>query len=354
MLQQKTKGLFLEISDFAILAGVTSGFDAPLTIERLEECPADADADKLRAFVRGLVEGKGRQYLQARVGIYPKSRFAKRHTLENPLKVKDPAYVAEMLTKTLGLDIEKNQVTLLQASNGMTLDMEKPLQNQKEIIVAGALTTDLTSEQQRILDAGIFPDSLEIGSLSTLGGLMEYARLKEFKLPTLALEITADSARVFILSTTQVDFCRPVQYGLNSMFPVIQQELGLKDEESAKKLFYSNTFDFTEMGSVLLRKMLKELQASTGFYEVQTGQSIGQLFLPLLPKNLSWIHASLSRALGVEVIHPDFPGWLKALNLTAGEAVPLEGLDSRWFGLFSLMGTFNSSPSSPENGGKKG
>ena len=67
------------------------------------------------------------------------------------------------------------------------------------------------------------------------------------------------------------------------MFPVIQAELGLKDEDSARKLFYSNTFDFTEMGPSLLRKLLKELQASTGFYEVQTGQTIGQLYLALLP-----------------------------------------------------------------------
>ncbi len=83
---------------------------------------------------------------------------------------------------------------------------------------------------------------------------------------------------MFIFGNEQVDICRPIPYGLNSMFPTVQSELGLKDEDSARKLFFSNTFDFTELGPSLLKKMLKELQASTGFYEVQTGQTIGQIF----------------------------------------------------------------------------
>ena len=42
---------------------------------------------------------------------------------------------------------------------------------------------------------------------------------------------------------------------------MLGQALGLKDEESARKLFYSNTFDFTGMGSVLTKKLIKELQS---------------------------------------------------------------------------------------------
>ena len=77
---------------------------------------------------------------------------------------------------------------------------------------------------------------------------------------------------------------RPIPQGLESMIPVVQKELGLKDEESAKKLFYSNTFDFTSMGNALIKKLLKELQSSIGFYEVQTGQSVGLLHGTQLPQ----------------------------------------------------------------------
>jgi len=47
--------------------------------------------------------------------------------------------------------------------------------------------------------------------------------------------------------------------------------------------------DFTGMGPVLIKKLLKELQSSIGFYEVQTGQSIGQVMATgLSSKQACW------------------------------------------------------------------
>ncbi len=231
----------------------------------------------------------------------------------------------------------------------MEFDAEKNLQAQKELIFCGASLEELSQIQERVVEWGVYPATLEVGSLNGLGGLKNYLEWKKIRFPTLVLEITPDNSNIFIIRSSQVDITRPIPYGLTSMFPSIKSELGLKDEESAKKLFYSNTFDFTEMGPVLLKKMLKELQASTGFYEVQTGQTIGQIFLTLLPKNFNWMHATLSRALGVDMLHLDYLGWLKHLGLTTGESVQLETLDSRWLGLFSLMGNYNKA----ENGTKK-
>jgi hypothetical protein len=37
-----------------------------------------------------------------------------------------------------------------------------------------------------------------------------------------------------------------------------------------------------------------------GFYEVQTGQSIGHLIVQLLPENLGWIRMALSKSLGIK------------------------------------------------------
>ena len=97
------------------------------------------------------------------------------------------------------------------------------------------------------------------------------------------------------------------------------------------------------MGPALLNKMLKELQSSMGYYEVQTGQMIEQIFLTLLPKDLNWIHQILSQSLGVEVLHLDYPSWLQSQNINVNNEVELEGLDSRWLSLFSLMGNYNNS-----------
>ncbi len=341
MLVPKTKGVFVEVSDFSILAAVTSTLTPPFRIESLQECPVDVELEQIQEFIGGLAEVKARGYLTGHCSVYPKSRFIRRTTLESPAKAKDPAYLVDLLTNQFRIDPAKNGVAVVNAIDGTEFDAEKNLQAQKELVFCGATLEELQKVQDRVVEWGIYPQTVEIGSLNGLGGLKNYLEWKKIHFPTLVLEITPENSNIFILSGKQVDIARPIPYGLTSMFPSIKSELGLKDEESAKKLFYSNTFDFTEMGPILLKKMLKELQASTGFYEVQTGQTIGQIFMTLLPNNFNWMHATLSRALGVDMLHLDYPGWLKQMSLTTSEGVQLETLDSRWLGLFSLMGNYD-------------
>jgi hypothetical protein len=122
----------------------------------------------------------------------------------------------------------------------------------------------------------------------------------------------------------------------------VQKELSLKDEESARKLFYSNTFDFTSMGGMLIKKLLKELQSSIGFYEVQTGQSIGNVYCTQLPGSLSWLGATLAGALGVAPLKIDLRPWLDSLNIRLADGVLLNSPDERWAGLFSLIATYQT------------
>jgi len=125
------------------------------------------------------------------------------------------------------------------------------------------------------------------------------------------------------------------------MVPVVQEELGLKDEESARKLFFSNTFDFTGMGSTLIKKLMKELHSSIGFYEVQTGQSVGLLHTMLLPPKLEWLNTALAHGLSVETLEMDFTSWLASRNITLSENLQ-SSMDARWFGLCSLMINHNA------------
>ena len=316
--------------------------EAPFTIESLQECPYEENADKIRDFVAGLNEEKSR-YIHGHCGIYPKSRFIRRTTLDSPNKAKEPNYFIDLLNDQFRIDPSRYLTTIVNAFDGSDFDLEKGVQNQKEFVLCGAQTEEVHQQQKMIVDYGVYPVRLELGTLSNLGGLINYSNFKSVTMPTLVLEITSLNSNVFVITHEKVDVTRPIPFGLNGMFPVIQKELDLKDEESAKKLFYSDTFDFTEMGPALLNKMLKELQSSTGFYEVQTGQTIGQIFLPLLPKNLHWILQTLSRSLGVEVLHLDYPGWLQSLDISVSEDVQLESLDSRWLSLFSLMGNYSNS-----------
>jgi len=169
----------------------------------------------------------------------------------------------------------------------------------------------------------------------------DFARFNEMMSPILCVELTSKTANIFIINQGQVDVARPVSFGLDSLYSLLQRELGLKDEASARKLFFSNTFDFAEMGPKLLRRMTKELQASTGFYEVQTGQTIDKVFISVLPKNLDWVSKTVSDSLGLEIMQPNLEKWLESLKIKLAEGVDVSNLGSRWMGLFSLMGEFH-------------
>ena len=341
MLALKTKGLFIEFNQFSTLAAVTSGLTPPFKIERLKEFPAGDSNEDLEAFLEGLLTSKSVRYVPAVCGIYPKSRFFRRHTLESPAKAKEDNFFTELLTNQFRIDPTKNMAAVLNAIDGAEFNIEKPLTPQKNIVIAGAQTEELLAEQERLTQMHIYPERLELGSVATIGALVQYARFRKERMPTLVLEITPDSSHLFILSSQMVEICRPIPYGLNTMFPLIQEELGLKDEDSARKLLFSNTFDFTEMGPILLRRMLKELQASTGFYEVQTGQTISNVFMSLLPRNLRWIGDVISRSLGVEVLEVKYSEWLASMRISVDDSINVESLDGRWHGLLSLMGDFN-------------
>jgi hypothetical protein len=128
------------------------------------------------------------------------------------------------------------------------------------------------------------------------------------------------------------------------MIPFVQKELGLKDEASARKLFMANAFDFTGMGSLLLKKVIKELQSSIGFYEVQTGQSIGHVACTLLPPKLAWLEAAIAADLGVAVLKPDVTAWLSARSITLSDNLVSASLDSRRMSLWGLMIRHNAVP----------
>jgi Tfp pilus assembly PilM family ATPase len=179
--------------------------------------------------------------------------------------------------------------------------------------------------------------------MAALGAIIDYLKFTDSTKPTLVLELGSDQTQSYIVSARGIEATRPIAVGLDAMVPVVQKELGLKDEESARKLFFSNTFDFTGMGASLCKRLLKELQSSMGFYEVQTGQSISQLICPVLSPKLAWLEAVIASQLGVAVLQPEVGPWLSARQITLGEAVSAASLDARKLALLGLVMQFNNS-----------
>jgi hypothetical protein len=308
-----------------------------MVVEELKELAA-ADADGLRDLLKGM-EGRGPTgYAHSQCGIYPVRRMVRRQTLDLK-RVKEPAYFNEILAQQFRVEPEKYTVMVLNSGDGSEYEAAKG--NLKEVIFCGAPAEEISGMQDKLLELGVYPERLELGTVATLGALVNYLKFKQSKSAVLLLEIGAETTQSFIASADGVDISRPIPTGIAAMIPVVQKELGLKDEESAKKLFYSNTFDFTSMGGTLIKKLLKELQSSIGFYEVQTGQSIGGVLCTHLPANLAWLGATMASSLGVSPFKMEMLPWLESLNIRLADGVAPNPPDEHWLGLFALMASYN-------------
>lgn len=330
----KTKGYFVEQTDHSMLLARTSSPVAPMVVEEVRQC-ALGDADALVEAMDAIQPKKGPSgYLNASCGVYPAKRLVRRATLEIK-RIKEPTYFPELLSTQFRIEPDKYTVQIINAVDGSDYDVNKA--TQKDVLFCGLPSEDIVAAQDALLATGVYPDQLELGSVSTLGALVDYFGFIKSKTPTLVLEIGTDTTHSFIVSSAGLEASRPIPQGLDAMVPIVQKELGLKDEESAKKLFYSNTFDFTGMGPLLVKKLLKELQSSIGFYEVQTGQSVGQVLCTMLPAKLTWLDGAIAAALGVSVTKLDLTPWLQSRKITIPDGVIPGGIDVHWLGLLSLM-----------------
>ena len=331
---KKANGFFFELNDQTALMARTSSPDTPLVVEEMKEIPV-ADEGALQRAIKDLAGKSSSGYMHAQCGVYPPRRLVRRVTMDLK-RIKDPGYFAEVCTQQLRVEADKCTLTVLHSNDGTEYDVGR-VTTQKEVVFAGGPRDELLASQERLLGLGVFPERLELGTVALLGGLANYHAFAQLKTPTLLLEMEGDNTQSFIVTAGGLDVSRSIPHGLEAMIPVVQKELNLKDEESARKLFYSNTFDFTNMGGMLIKKLLKELQSLIGFYEVQTGQSIGQVLCTRLPGKLAWLGNAVAKELGVGVLQLDLANWLKAREITFGSAVNPADLDVKWLGLFSLM-----------------
>jgi hypothetical protein len=328
----KTQGYFVEVNNQGALLARTSAPDGPMVLQAVKSCAGTQEA--ITQAVKDIQGKRSGSYLHARCGIYPPKRLVRRAIMD-PKRYREEGYLNEVVSTQFRIEPDKFAMAVLHSSDGRDFDITKS--QEKDVVFVGLANEEVGEAQKQLLSYGVYPITLEVGSLSTLGGIFDYLTFANIRTPTLVLEIENETTQSYILSDSGLEATRPIAQGLSAMIPVVQKELGLKDEESARKLFYSNTFDFTGMGGVLTKKLIKELQSSIGFFEVQTGQSIGQVICTSLPSKLGWLESALAAQLGVGLLKIEFESWLNARRITFENKTLLSEIDSRWLGLISLM-----------------
>lgn len=334
LFSKKAKAFFVEKNDRAWLLARCSSMAASLVVDEIVEIP-DGDAAALKQALLGIQGGKAAgSYLSATCGLYPPGRVLRRATVE-PRKARDLAYLTEVCSQQLRLEADKYTLAVLDAEEGLELDSSRsPI---KELLFCGLPTEDIAALQDFLLQNGIYPERMELGTIASLGAAIDYLSFSGIKAPTLLLEFGAEVTHSFILGPGGVETARAVPHGIEAMIPLMHRKLNLKDLESARKLFFSNAFDFSGMGPELLQRLLRELQSAIGFYEVQTGLSVTQVLCTGLPSSLGWIEKAACNGLGIAAVKVELAPWLQARGISLSERALPAASDGRCFGLFSLM-----------------
>ncbi len=335
MASSKHNGFFIELSDPGFILARTTGYGHPMTVEEIREASADDDGEITRILERMGRPSGASGYTRARCGVYPKGRVLGKLTVDEPRKARDPQYLEEKVKSDFNIDPRAYTLAILNSRTGAPADVGSLME--KEFFLCGAPAEAFEQHQRELLQRGIYPDRLELGSVATLGALVDYHRSAEIEHPTLVLEVGMTDTRLVVINGGAVDTVRAVPHGLQSMVAVVQRDLGLKDNAAAKRLLYSDSFDFKEMGPKLVDRLLRELQSTIGYYEVQTGLSVGQVFCTKNPEQLSWLNKTFAKSLNVDPLTINYSEWLERNEIRLGGKLSADAIPSHWLGLFGLM-----------------
>ncbi len=326
------KTFFVERTDFSLrMARVVSGAEAEI-IEDVREIPTSSP-DEVKAAIQDFAAEKAGGLVRAYCAIYPSSRLLRSASLKDGPQIADTAALEMAIATQFQINPGDYGLKYLSIDDGLPFT---PGRTQKDLFVCGAPSEELRSAQEFFVGAGIYPLRMELGSVATIGLLLSILRTKKIQDPMLVIEMGYETSHVFILNESRMESAKPLPFGLNSMVACVRKELGLKDEKAARRLFYSDSFDFREMGPRLIERLLRELQSMTGFYEVQTGRSITRMHCNLLPAKLGWLNKTFSSSLGMSPLELDLEVLLEESNVTVAKADPPLNLEHS-LGLLGLM-----------------
>lgn len=338
LLSNRKKGLFAEIGERQTLLARANHFEHPLEIEAVRVCrPGVTEPEEILEFA----EVRRGNFAETVCGFYPSPRIFHRHTTDNPNKTKGDDFAHRVIREDLRLDPKEIRYHVLHPLSGLLHD---PLNTpSREVLFVGAAKESILDSQRAGLDLGLFPRRLELAFLPLFAATRQLLVAGDLDASVMIIDLSDHAGQCFVVDRAGLALNIRFDHGLMHLVPIVQRELGLRDAKSAEKVFFSRTFDFGDMGELLLHDFIRQIKASTGQFEVTTGRSIGHLLMTNLSPELSWIQDSFVSSLGIEAWDPPIGRVLEAGGVRLqGRIEEFEQEAARWFPLACLMSRFGS------------
>lgn len=333
MISAKKNNFIVEFRPSTIRAARISSDTTPTVVEEVIEIDLSKDNSPASS-IREFAKVKSNAYMHAACAIYPQERLV-RQVLLDTSKGKEFDFIMEYLRKSAGVDPEEFSAYCLSVEDGK--EIELAAFNKKNILVCGASKSEISHVQSGLVGSGIYPRRLELGTLGTIGALKDAIGGDSGRSPVLFLEIDRESTNAVIVGPKGVEMARRIDCGALNIAQALKEEMNLKDEAAAEKILQSRDFDLGPIAPKLLRKLLRELQSSIGFFEVQTGSSVSELYCLKDGRFLHWLESSICDLLNLSVLPLDLGKWLGEKSITFASEDTLARLDNTWLSLFSLV-----------------
>ncbi len=332
MLQKKSKGIFAEVSPYEIRLAKTDRLSSPVQVEDLLSIPVSDDETARREVEEFAGTQKG-GFCQASCAVYPPDRFLFRYQTDNAARTRAEDFATRVLQGDLKRQPGETAFRMLHPASGKAYDPTEALS--REVLFVGAGTPAIREEQSRLLHCGLYPRRLQVASVALYAGVRRAIVDAEMNASVLLLELNEDASYAYVVNMGGLALSHPVGFGVANIVERIQKELHLQDRTSARKVMLSRTFDFRDMAPSLLGRLVGQLRASTGQFEVQTGKSVDYLHVPGLPRSLSWVAEVLAEELGMEIFQPSLAPWLEKSGISLTESASVDA--AAYFPLFCQM-----------------
>lgn len=332
MISAKKNNFIVEYRPSSIRVARISSETAPTVVEEILEIDLAKEGDaaaKLREFAKA----KPSAYMHASCSVYPEDRVIRQVLLEAS-RGKEMEFVMDFLKNSVGINPDEFSAYCLSAAGGGEVDPAES--NKKDILICGAPKSSIAGVQSSLVEKAVYPRRLELGTIGTIGALKDILGGDANRSPVLFLEMNASSTNAVIVGSKGVEMARSIEFGASNIAEALKDEMSLKDEAAAEKILMSQDFDLGPIAPKLLRKLLRELQSSIGFFEVQTGSSVSELYCLREGKSLLWLESSICDLLNLTPLNIDLSSWLEKKEVSLATVELASRMDSTWMSLFTL------------------
>jgi hypothetical protein len=322
------RGLLLEINPFQLLAaGVSLWGEQPVELD----CAQEFAADDFEGFTRWLkVNLDVKPWLPAHISCYPAERLLQRDTIQ-PRKLAEPGYLTKFAEEQLKIANPAQWVLhALSPHEGAPYTAEGA---QRPALVCGAPTALLRKQQQQLLEIGIVPHRLEIGTLPTIASLTELQARKNDKRALVLVEIEMERTHVYIIGKEGVHTTTAIPHGFSSLEATARKEFGLAETDSPRDRLATEDDELLLRAPKLLRPLSRDLKPLLDSYEMTTGQPVGEIHCAHLPAAYQWMASTLAQGAGRAAFNLNMPQWLIQVQIKTGSLPPFP---LNWLGLLSL------------------